>query len=198
MRTGDQENICMMSRRASAVAAMLMLSVLQPASGQQFGPPPEQPFGPPPGQMAAPLMQPMAPQPQQPPCLQPFTALRDDTAAKADAVRKAQARKAPITEACSLLTAFAAAEAKLLKYAKDNATTCGIPPQIVQQITTGHAQAVQVRTRVCEMAANPPRARGPTLSDVLGRSTVPDASNVKPGRGTFDTLTGTPLGNSEK
>jgi hypothetical protein len=198
MRTGDQENIRMMPRRALAVAAMLMLPALQPASGQQFGPPSTQPFGPPPGQMAAPPMQPMmAPQPQQPPCLAPFTALRDDTARKADAVRKAQTRKAPITEACSLLTAFAASETKLLKYAKDNATGCGIPQQIIQQITTGHAQAVEVRTKVCQMAATP-RARGPTLSDVLGRSAVPDASNVKPGRGTFDTLTGTPLGNSEK
>jgi hypothetical protein len=200
---------------------MLVLPVLQPAFGQQFGPPPgeqsqfgpppgQQPqfgpppgqqsqFGPPPGQAAAPPMQPMmAPQQQQPPCLAPFTALRDDTARKADAVRKGQARKAPIKEACTLLTAFAAAEAKLLKYATDNATGCGIPPQIVKQIATGHAQASQVRTRVCDMAAAPPRARGPTLSDVLGRSSVPDASNVKPGRGTFDTLTGTPLGNSEK
>ena len=46
-------------------------------------------------------------------------------------------------------------------------------------------------------AAPPPRRRarrGPSLSDVLGGSAVPDANNIKTGRGTFDTLTGTPLG----
>ncbi len=35
---------------------------------------------------------------------------------------------------------------------------------------------------------------GPTLSDAL-TAPVTDASNIKTGRGTFDTLTGTPLGN---
>jgi hypothetical protein len=168
----------MISRRALAVAAVLMLPALQPAVAQMPG------QIPPPGQA--------------PPCMKDFMALRDDTESKAKAVKAANDRKAPVTEACHLLTVFTVAEAKMLKYAKDNATWCGIPPQIVQQITTGHAQAMTIRNHVCQVAAAPARPTGPTLSDVLGGSAIPDASNIKSGRGTFDTLTGTPLGKTEK
>jgi hypothetical protein len=99
----------------------------------------------------------------------------------------------PLSEACKLLTTFLAAEEKMLKYAKQNATWCGIPPQVVQQITLGHAKTTEVRTRVCKLAANPPRPAGPSLSDALG-SGIPNANNIKTGRGTFDTLTGSPIG----
>jgi hypothetical protein len=47
------------------------------------------------------------------------------------------------------------------------------------------------------MAAQPQRPAGPSLSDALG-GPIPDSSNIKTGRGTFDTLTGTPLGNTAK
>jgi hypothetical protein len=53
------------------------------------------------------------------------------------------------------------------------------------------------RTNVCLMAAQPQRPAGPSLSDALG-APITDSSNIKTGRGTFDTLTGTPLGNSVK
>ena len=41
-------------------------------------------------------------------------------------------------------------------------------------------------------AQEPPKPAGPTLSDVLS-APVPDSRNVKTGRGTFDTLSGSPL-----
>ena len=132
-------------------------------------------------------------QQQAPPCLKQLTALRDKAEARGKAVSAAEKRKAPLSEACKLLSAFAAAQAKMVKYAKDNATWCGIPPQVVQQMSLGHDRVAQVRNRVCKMAAAPPPPRGPTLSDALGTG-IPDSSNIKTGRGTFDTLTGTPLG----
>lgn len=147
--------------------------------------------------MQQPLQQPMqAPQQQQqqPPCLKDFLALRNDAAKKAQAIQEAQKHKASVTEACKLLTVFTAAQAKMLKYAQENATWCGIPPQIVQEIVAGHKDADTARGRICKLAANPPRPAGPSISDMLGASTVPDAGNIKTGRGTFDTLTGTPLG----
>lgn len=132
-------------------------------------------------------------QPQQPPCLKDFIALRNAAVAKAKAVRAAQKRKVPLKEACRLLGAFTSAQEKMLTYAKKNAAWCGIPPQIIKEIEAGHAGAAKARTRVCKLAANPPRPRGPTLSDALGGG-VPDANNIRTGSGTFDTLTGTPLG----
>jgi hypothetical protein len=142
---------------------------------------------------AAAQFQPVMPQ-QQPPCYNEFAALRDDAAKKANAIRAAEKKKVPPTEACKLLTALAAAQNKMLQYAKANATWCGIPQQIISEIATGHKQADTIRARVCKVAANPPRPRGPTMGDALGVSTVPDADNIKHGHGTFDTLTGSPLG----
>ncbi len=130
---------------------------------------------------------------QEPPCLKQFAALRDKADARGKALMAAQKHKVPLSEACKLLTSFAAAQENMLKYAKANATWCGIPPQIVQQIALGHANISKARTRVCKMAAAPPPPSGPTLSDALGTG-VPDSSNIRTGRGTYDTLTGTPLG----
>ena len=142
---------------------------------------------------AAAQFQPAAPQ-QEPPCIQDFGKLRADAETKAKAIRAASERKATPKEACALFNVFSAAEAKMLKYAETNAVWCGIPPQIVQQMKQSHAHTTELRVRICKVAAAPPRAAGPTLSDAL-TAPVTDANNIKPGRGgTFDTLTGTPLG----
>jgi hypothetical protein len=135
---------------------------------------------------------PPAPQ-QEPPCLKPFTVLRNDVEAKGKALMAAQKRKVPLNVACKMLGEFTAAQEKMLKYAKANATWCGIPPQAIQQIALGHANADKARVRICKMAAAPPRPTGPSLSDALNTG-IPDANNIRTGRGTFDTLTGTPLG----
>jgi len=93
-----------------------------------------------------------------------------------------------------LFNAFSTAEAKMLKYATDNSVWCGIPPQIITQIKEQHAKTNEIRTKICQAAAAPPRPAGPTLSDALS-APITDSNNIKTGRGTFDTLTGTPLGN---
>ncbi|MFY9684568.1 MAG: hypothetical protein WAJ88_02120, partial [Pseudolabrys sp.] len=67
-----------------------------------------------------------APQ-QEPPCVKDFTKLREDTEKKATAIKTAGERKASPREACQLFNAFVAAQSKMLKYATDNATWCGIP-----------------------------------------------------------------------
>ena len=82
----------------------------------------------------------------------------------------------------------------MAKYAEDNSVWCGIPPQVVTGIKQAHVKTLEIRTRVCQAAAQPARPAGPSLSDAL-TAPVTDSSNIKTGRGTFDTLTGTPLGN---
>jgi len=130
---------------------------------------------------------------QQPPCLADFTKLRTDTENKAKMIQEAGKRHAQAKEACRLFTAFHAAQAKMYKYATDNATWCGIPPQVIEQIKTGMTQAAEVRTKICKVAEAPPRPSGPSLSDALSAPVV-NSDNIKTGRGTFDTLTGTPIG----
>ena len=175
-----------------------------------FGPAPQQardPFGAPPprsgpdpfagpaaaglgvGPMGAPQQQ---AQQQVPPCIAQFFKLRDDAQNKAKAIQKASERKAPPKEACHLFTVFSAAEQKMLKYAADNKTSCGVPDEVIKQIKTGHERTTEIKTKVCQLAAAPPRPAGPSLSDTLG-APIPNASNIRSG-GTFDTLTGNPVG----
>ncbi len=128
-----------------------------------------------------------------PPCIKGFVKLRDDAAKKASAIRAANVHKVDAKRACHLFNVFSAAEAKLIKYADENGTWCGIPPDVVKSMKQAHARTDVIRTKVCQVAAAPPRPRGPSLSDTLS-APVPDANNIKTGRGTFDTLTGSPLG----
>lgn len=156
-------------RRAITAAACLVPIVAGPAAAQ-FQPPQ-----------------------QEPPCLKEFVALRTEAQKKAKAIQDASARKPSPKEACQLFNAFSAAETKLIKYAVDNATWCGIPAQIITNMKQAHAKTTDVQTKVCRAAAAPPRPAGPSLSDALN-APVPDSNNIRTGRGTFDTLTGTPLG----
>ncbi|HZP69571.1 MAG TPA: hypothetical protein VFB29_06455 [Pseudolabrys sp.] len=134
---------------------------------------------------------PTAPQ-GEPPCVQEFSKLREDADKKAAAIKAAGERKASPREACQLFNALLAAQSKMAKYATDNSVWCGIPSQVVANLKEGVAKISEVRTRVCQAAASP-RPTGPSLSDALS-SPVPNSSNIKTGRGTFDTLTGSPLG----
>jgi hypothetical protein len=142
---------------------------------------------------AAAQFQPM-PQ-QEPPCLAAFSKLRDDAQHKGEAIAKAGKHKTSPQEACRLFTALTAAEAKMVKYAVENATWCGIPQQALAQMKQGHDKANEMRTKICRIAAAPPVPQGPTLSDALGGGGIPSANNIKTGRGgTYDTLTGAPIG----
>jgi hypothetical protein len=174
MRPGPEEDSFMQLRRAVVIAACMFPYAAVPAAAQ-FQPAPQQQ--------------------QAPPCVLEFSKLRDDAQKKAAAIRAASERKATPKEACGLLNAFSVAEVKLIKYAAENSTWCGIPAEVVTNLKQTHAKTEDLRVRVCRAAAaGPPRPAGPSLSDSLGSTVVPDANNIKTGRGTYDTLTGTPLG----
>jgi hypothetical protein len=202
----------MNSRRALFIAACLIpfaasLFATRPAAAQ-FQPPPQQeqpaaspwdqqPQQPQPPQQAPWSQQQMAPPQQQQQtqqiCFQDFMKLRDAAQARATAIRTAGQRKAQAKEACGLFNAFSDAELKMIKFASDNAARCGIPSEIVTNLKQNHTKTAEIRTRVCQAAASPQGPAAPSLSDALS-APVPNASNIKTGRGTYDTLTGTPLG----
>ncbi len=202
--------------RALLIAACLVPLAAGTASAQQsdpFGsPPPQQagpdPFGSAPPRQSAP--DPFAgapgglggiggfgapPQQQVPPCMAEFSKLRDEAAKKAQAIQHASQKKEkiPPKEACHLFNVFAGAEEKMLKYMVSQKTSCGIPDEVIKQVRSDHARTNDIRTKVCQVAEAPPRPPGPTLSDTL-TSPVPDSRNIRSGSGTFDTLTGNPLG----
>ena len=180
----------MNSRRALFIAACLIPFAAAPAAAQ-FQPPPQQPPAASPWDQ--PPQQSQWPQQQQETCIQDFGKLRDIAQKRAAAIRAASERKAQAKEACGLFNAFSDAEVKMIKYASDNATRCGIPPEVVTTLKQGHVKSSEMRTKVCQAASAPMQSAAPSLSDALS-APVPDANNIKTGRGTFDTLTGTPLG----
>ena len=176
-------------RRAELIVACMSAVAAAPAAAQ--APWPQQQPATAPSPATSPWAQ---PQPQQiPPCIQEFGKLRDETQKRAAAIQAAGKRKAPPQEACALFNAFSAAEAKLLKFATTNMASCGIPPQVPEQIKKGHVRTEDIRSKVCQAAAAPPRPAGPSLSDAFS-APITDSNNIKTGGGTFDTLTGTPLG----
>ena len=186
MHGADSEGFAMNLRRALVIAAFVLPTAAGPALAQmQPRPAPANPFDQPPQQQG------------EPPCMKDFAKLRDDAEKHAAAVMAGQKNKVPLPEACKLLTAFAASQDRFLAFAKKNETWCGIPAQLIQQISTGRDNVGKARTKVCQMAAQPQRQAAPSLSDALG-APITDSSNIKTGRGTFDTLTGTPLGNTAK
>jgi len=166
--------------RALPLALALAAMPLWPAAAQ---------FGGMPGMPGSPGMSPAGPgmstpggafsAPQEPPpACQQLLAIRDEVGKHGKALQAAGEKKAPAEELCKLFKAFLASEGKLLK---------GLQ---------GHGKASEVGKKVCDAAAQGPRQAAPSLADALGAApTVPDASAArKKGASTFDTLTGSPLG----
>jgi len=124
-----------------------------------------------------------------------FVPLREDAEKKGKLIKVASDRHATPDEACKLIGNYATAEAKMISYVEKNSQKCGIPPQIGEQLKTGHKGTEQLLKKVCDaakqMTASP---AGPTLSDVLGTSAaLPEATVAKKGGSTFDTLNGNVL-----
>ena len=195
-------------RRAASIAACMFAVTAGPTAAQApwpGQPQQQQPAAAPwPGQQQQqqqqqqPAASPWTAQPQQqqqqpPPCIQAFFKLRDEAQKRASAIQTASQRKASPKEACALFNSFSAAEVKMIKYAADNTASCGIPPDVLVNLKKGHARTEDIRTKVCQAAARPAQPAGPSLSDALN-APVADSKNIRSGGGTFDTLSGTPLG----
>ncbi|MGP0091295.1 MAG: hypothetical protein ACLPKB_15265 [Xanthobacteraceae bacterium] len=189
--------------RALPLACLLIVAGGWPATAQ-FPPPGAGPaapqFSPPPGGggQATPQFAP-GPSPGpggggMPPCFNEFAPLRQEAEKRAIAVREAGAKHATPQQACELIGRFSDAEAKVVKFVQKNGVSCGIPAEAMKQMKTNHEHTEELHKRVCTAAANPPRPAGPSLSDALNSvAKVPTKEDAKPGRGTFDTLTGNAL-----
>jgi hypothetical protein len=126
-------------------------------------------------------------------CEQRFIAFRTEMENKGKALQAAGKRKATPQEICSHIRGYADVEAKTLKYLRENQTACNIPDNLVQQVKGNHAKTVQLRTRVCNAAAQgasgpPPASLG--LSGALGPSSGGAPAVTPGGTGVFDTLNG--------
>jgi hypothetical protein len=130
-------------------------------------------------------------------CMAGFMPLRAEAEKRGAMIKTASDRHAAPDEACKLIGNFAHSEIKMIKYVEAHAQKCNIPPQVGEQMKTGHKNTENMMKKVCD-AAKQQQARGPagpSLSEVLGSSAaLPEAATAKKSGGTtFDTLNGNVL-----
>jgi hypothetical protein len=151
------------------------------------------------GFSAAPSAPQAGPSPAAAKCQQEFVPLRTDVEKRMKSIQALGKRKAPASEACTALRGLSTAETKMIKYVEVNARKCGIPEQAHKQLNENHSHTTKLTAQVCNAAAQQAQAQqrgpaGPSLSDVLGSPTLPEARPSKRGGGsTFDTLSGNVL-----
>ncbi len=130
-------------------------------------------------------------------CMKQFMPMREEAERRGKLLRAASDKHAGPDVACKLMTSFIQAEVKMMKFVETNAARCEIPPQISQQLKTGHKRSEDMLTKICNAAANMKSqgSAGPSLSDVLGSAaSIPEANATKKSGGTtFDTLSGNAL-----
>lgn len=229
MRTGRAQDIRRGAHAAvAATAAMLLAGTAhaqtapwpndppQPAATAPApwpgSPPPQQGGGAWPSSPPRPAMAPsgpMSPVPPQagpgggggePPCMAEFTKFRSEADKRGAATKAGIEKKVPREEVCKLFQGFATALGNWAKFTQSNASKCGIPPTIVEQLKKQHAVIASNAQKAC---ATGPAAGGgpapPTLSEALGTSRPSAAAApAKPGSGntgygTLNTLTGSTL-----
>ena len=150
-----------------------------PITGAAFERPPAQPQGGPPDD-----------------CMKQFIPLREEAEKRGKLIKAASERHAPADEACKLITSFGQAEMNMIKFIQSHSAKCGIPPQVSDQMKTGHKNTDTMQKKVCAVAqqAQQKGPAGPSLSEILGSSAaLPEVTTAKKGGSTFDTLNGNVL-----
>jgi hypothetical protein len=94
-------------------------------------------------------------------CMKGFVPLREEAEQRGRLIRAASERHAPPEEACKLIANFGYAEIKMIRYVESRAATCGIAPQVAEQLKTGHAHTANMQKKVCEVAQRQ-QQRGPS------------------------------------
>jgi len=163
---------------APAPQASFPVNGAAPLGGGGFG-------GPPPAHAGGPSEQ----------CTTAFKALGEERERRGKLIKAASDRHAPPDEACKLIGAFGQAEAKMIEYMRVNASKCGIPAQAADQLKAVHKGTESTRAKVCQVAEQMKTRgpAGPSLSEVLGAGSAPEANVAKKGGSTFDTLNGNVL-----
>jgi hypothetical protein len=93
-------------------------------------------------------------------CMKEFAPLREEAEQRGKLIKAASERHAAPEEACKLIGNFGQAEVKMIKYVETNALNCGIPPQISDQLKSGHKNTESMQKIVCAVARQQ-KQRGP-------------------------------------
>ena len=170
--------------RLAPIAALMVVGMTVNAPAQFLAPGMPMPGQAPPQQ-----------QQQMPPCFRDFSPLRAEAERRGKLIQAAttQKNKASREEVCALFKGYSAAEAKVVKFIKENAESCGIPPEAAKQMRANHDRTLKTQAQICSVASSPAKPTGPGLSEALGTTRGGTHDPLAPNNGTLDTLTGNVL-----
>jgi hypothetical protein len=94
-------------------------------------------------------------------CIKQFAPMREEAEQRGKLIKAAGERRAPPQEACKLIGSYGQAEIKMIKYVEANASQCGIPQQISDQLKQTHEHTASVQQKVCAAALQPQERNGP-------------------------------------
>jgi hypothetical protein len=85
-------------------------------------------------------------------CMNGFAPLRQEAEARGKLIKAASERHAPPDEACKLIGSFRQSEIRMIKYIEANSATCGISPELADQLRAGHKNTEAMQKMVCAVA----------------------------------------------
>jgi hypothetical protein len=85
-------------------------------------------------------------------CMSGFAPLRAEAEERGKLIKAASERHAPPDEACKLIGSFRQSEIRMIKYIEANSATCGISPEIADQLRAGHKNTEAMQKMVCAAA----------------------------------------------
>lgn len=170
--------------RLAPIAALMLAGMTASAPAQFLAPGMPMPGQAPPQQ-----------QQQMPPCYKDFQPLKEEAEKRGKMIQAATSKKdkASREEVCALFKNYSAAEAKLVKFIKENAQWCGIPPEAATVMKANHDRTLRTQNQICSVAGGPAKPTGPGLSEALGTTRGGTLDPLAPNNGTLDTLTGNVL-----
>jgi hypothetical protein len=98
-------------------------------------------------------------------CMNGFAPLRLEAEARGKLIKAASARHAPPDEACKLIGSFRQSEIKMIKYIEANSATCGISPELADQLGAGHKNTEAMQKTVCAVARRAQRGPAGPVGD---------------------------------
>ena len=107
-------------------------------------------------------------------CMKEFVPLREEAERRGKLIKAASERRAPPGEACELIESFHHSQIKMIEYIEANSATCGILPEIADQLRAGRRNTEAMQKVVCALARQAQR-RGPAgpVGDFDGIGTPP-------------------------
>jgi hypothetical protein len=96
-----------------------------------------------------------SPAPRPPQC-DALLAIRDEWQKHGQAIKAANQKKADVRGACKLFRAYLNTEMKMLRMLEADGASCGVPPQVLQQVRGSHAKAQRIGQQICDAAQRSP------------------------------------------